>query len=120
MAKITINLDNVKELEVLPAAIYECAIQDAEVKQGQKAAYIKWTMCVSNGEYTGRLLFNNTSLAPDAQFALKRFLEACKFEWGKKEFETGDVIGSAVNVRVAIKEYEGNAQNDVKGFISVE
>jgi len=120
MPLITINLDDVKELEVLPADTYECAVQEAEVKQGKKAAYIKWTLCISNGEYTGRLVFNNTSLAPDAQFALKRFLEACKFEWGKKDFETSDVIGYAVNVKVAVKEYEGKAQNEVKGFMSVE
>lgn len=120
MAKITINLDDVKELQPVPAGNYTCRVQEGEVKAGPKAQYIKWTLCISDGEYSGQLLFNNTSLSPDAQFGLKKFLEACNFEWGKASFDTTDVCGCEVMAKVVMDEWQGSPTNKVRGFMSVE
>ena len=120
VAKINISLDDVKELQPVPAGTYLCTVQEGEVKDGPKGQYIKWTMCISDGENTGQLLFNNTSLVPDAQFGLKRFLAACKFEWGKDSFETSDVTGCEVMVKVIADIYQGEVKSKVKGFMSVE
>ena len=120
MAKINVNLDDVKELQAVPAGNYLCTVQEGEVKDGPKAQYIKWVLCIADGEHTGQLLFNNTSLSPDAQFGLKGFLEACKFEWGKTSFNTEDVCGCEVIAKVVADIYQGEVKSKVKGFMSVE
>ena len=117
--KVNINLDDVKELQPVPAGNYVCRVADGEVKEGPKGKYIKWTLDISEGEFAGQQLWNNTSLIPDAQFGLKRFLQACNFEWGKASFDTADVIGCEVMVKVVQDMYEGEPKNKVKGFIPV-
>ena len=117
--KVNVNLDDVKELQPVPAGNYVCRVIDGEVKEGPKAKYIKWTLEIIDGEFAGQQQFNNTSLAPDAQFGLKRFLQACKFEWGKASFNTEDVVGSEVIVKVVMDMYEGETKNKVKGFIPI-
>lgn len=117
--KVNINLDDVKELQPVPAGNYVCRIIDGEVKDGPKGKYIKWTFEIIEGEFAGQQQFNNTSLVPEAQFGLKRMLQACNFEWGKASFDTADVVGSEVIVKVVMDIYEGEPKNKVKGFIPV-
>lgn len=117
--KVNVNLDDVKELQPVPAGNYVCRVIDGEVKEGPKGKYIKWTLEITDGEFAGQQQFNNTSLVPEAQFSLKRFLQACNFEWGKASFNTEDVIGCEVIAKVVIKDYQGEPKNEVKGFIPI-
>jgi len=117
--KVNVSLDDVKELQPVPAGNYVCKVVEGEVKEGQKGKYIKWTLEISEGEHMGQQLWNNTSLVPEAQFSLKRFLQACNFEWGKASFDTADVAGSEVIVKVVMKEYQGEPKSEVKGFIPI-
>ena len=117
--KVNVNLDDVKELQPVPAGNYVCKVIAGEVKEGPKGKYIAWTLEICEGEFAGQQLWHNTSLVPNAQFGLKRFLQACRFEWGKSSFNTEDVFGSEVIVKVVVKDYEGAPKNKVKGFIPI-
>lgn len=117
--KVTVNLDDVKELQPVPAGNYVCRVIDGAVKEGPKGNYIAWTLEITEGEFAGQQQWHNTSLLPNAQFGLKRFLQACKFEWGKSSFNTEDVVGSEVIAKVVQTSYEGEPKNKVKGFIPV-
>ena len=117
--KVNINLDDVKELKAVPPGNYVCRVIDGGVREGPKGNYVAWTLEIIEGEYAGQQQWHNTSLVPNAQFGLKRFLQACGFEWGKSSFNTEDVIGCEVIAKVVIKDYEGEPKNKVRGFIPV-
>ena len=117
--KVNINLDDVKELQPVPAGNYVCRVIDGIVKEGPKGKYIAWTLEITEGEFAGQQQWHNTSLVANAQFGLKRFLQACNFEWEKTSFDTADVIGCEVIAKVVQDMYEGEPKNKVKGFTPV-
>ena len=118
--KVNVSLDDVKELQPVPAGNYVCRVLEGEVKEGPKGKYISWQLEISEGDFAGQIQWYNTSLVPEAQFKLKQFLQACNFEWGKSSFNTEDVAGSEVIVKVVLEDYKGESKNKVKGFIPVE
>lgn len=117
--KINVNLDDVKELKAIPAGEYVCKVYNAEVKSSAKGDYIAWQLMVDEGDYKGAIIFNNTSLLPQALFNLKRFLSACNFEWAEEGFDAEDVYGCEVVANVALEDYQGKEVNKIKGFMPV-
>jgi len=72
MTKVNVDLSNVKEFEALPAGKYEAIIESVQHGMSQEGKpTLKWTFAVAEGEYTGRKLFMNTSLQPQALWKLK-------------------------------------------------
>src|SRR3990167_4114796 len=71
-----VNLEGIKtELEVLPAGEYEAIFNDYSVGQAQSGnTTVKTVFIVSDGEYSGRRLYRNFSLLPQALWAFKKFL----------------------------------------------
>ena len=117
--KVNVSLDDVKELQPVPAGNYVCRVVEGEVKEGPKGKYISWKLEISEGDFAGQTQYYNTSLVPEAQFKLKQFLQACNFEWGKASFDTADVACSEVIVKVVMEDYQGEPKNKVKGFIPI-
>ena len=122
--------------DVLPAAKYEAKLSDGEVREAGPNAkhpgseYINWEFTVSEGDYDGRKLWTNTPFSHGScdcgdwkvgsLFSLKNILKSSGI-WSDEEldspefdFEINDVIGSDFTLVVAIRQYQGDDQNDIK------
>lgn len=117
--------------EALPAGVYHVRATDGEVRESGPnsknpgSEYINWELTVQEGPYEGRKLWTNTSLLPQALFALKGMLEASgRFTddqlSGDLDFEIDDVLGAEFKVKVTQREYNGDTQNDIKRFYRLE
>jgi hypothetical protein len=116
MSKIKVDMSNVDE--PVGAGDYICIVSKIEVKQGDKAPYLKWELKIGTGESKGLKLFTNTSLSPKALFRLRDLLVAMGMKVPKSAFEidTDKFIRKIVGVTVVMKDYEGRKVPDIKGF----
>jgi len=119
----------------MPRGKYPAKVTDFEIKEsGPKAKnpgaeYIQWEFTLSEdaGEYSGRRQWMNTSLLPQALFALKGLLEATgRFTHdqldGDIEFEPEDVLGADVilDIRIQAETADYDERNEVKKALSVK
>lgn len=91
----------------LPAGEYIVKITKAEVKKGEKAQYINWTLEVISGEFKGKKVFHNTTLAPHALFSLRNLLTAIgvKVPKGSLSLKLKEYIGKILGIYVEDGEY---------------
>jgi len=116
--RINVNLDEVESgFEPLPAGNYPVRISKVEQRHGKEAPYLAWEFTITEGEYQGRKLFTNTSLAPQSLWNLKRLLVAAGFEWEDDGFDTEDTLGCELEVAVSQETYENRVRNRVDDFI---
>jgi hypothetical protein len=102
--------------EPLPVGEYVCRIDGAEkVNTPAGTSYIAWSASVMEGEHTGRKLFWNTSLQPQALWNVKALLVALGAPMDASGFNTEDCIGRKVILTVDVEEYQGRARNRVGG-----
>lgn len=111
----------------IPAGTYHAKITGGELREaGENAkhpgsSYINWEFTIQDGEHEGRKQWMNTSLLPEALFGLKGLLEATgKFDVnGPLDFDIESCIGCDVKIKVRVKTYKGEQQNEVKRVISM-
>lgn len=116
--RIEVNLDEVSsDIEAMPAGNYSVKVTRGDLKPGKVGDFIAWELTVSDGKFEGRKLFTNTSLAVQSLWNMKRFLEACGFEWDPDGFNTEDVLGSELEVVVSQEEYQERVRNKVDDFL---
>jgi hypothetical protein len=112
----------VGNFDAIPAGSYVAKVTGGELREAGENAkypgsqYINWEFTIQEGEYTGRKQWTNTSLREGALFGLKELLAATgKFDVdGDLDFDIEDVIGSDVRISVRVKDYKGEAQNEVR------
>lgn len=118
----------VKDFEPIPPNWYVAKVTDGELREAGEnsknpgSQYINWEFTIQEGEYTGRKQWSNTTLLPEYLSGLKELLAATgKFDVnGELNFNIEDVIGSDVRIKVRIKQYKGEDQNEVKAYRSLE
>jgi hypothetical protein len=113
--------------EAIPAGWYKVAITDGEERTSGEnaknpgAPYINWELTIQEGEFNGRKVWVNTSLLPQALFSLKGMMAATG-KWSEEElnqsleFDIPDLIGERCQCKVAVRKYNDEDRNDVKGF----
>jgi len=122
--------------DVLPAGRYQAKLSDGEIREAGDQAkhpgseYINWEFTVTEGDFEGRKLWQNTPWShgscdcgdwkSGSLFGLKAILKSSGI-WSDEEldgdefdFEINDVIGSDFTLIVAVRQYQGDDQNDVK------
>ena len=122
--------------DVIPSGRYQAKLSDGEIRESKSSAkhpgaeYISWEFTVLDGEFEGRKLWQITSLShgtcdcsdwkDSSLFGLKAILSASQI-WTTEElaseefdFEINDIIGTDFTLIVAIRQYQGEDQNDVK------
>lgn len=121
MPFIQVNLDEVPEQRLVDPGWYRVRVEKAEPRQNRdgNGQHIAWELRIVEGEFEGQPLFFNTGLSDKGLPILKRFLKAAGFQWDPKGFDTADVLGAELEVRVEHREYEGEPRNDVRGFRSI-
>jgi len=118
--RIEVNLDEVPAgFEAVPAGNYQAVVSGGQVREGQEGKYIAWEFTLHGKKYEGRKLFTNTSLAPQSLWNLRRFLEACRFEWEPTGFDHEDVFGSELELVVSQSHYLDRVVNRVDSFLPV-
>ena len=128
MAYVNANLSETQELGVyrpLPPGDYEVTIVNSEIRATRKGEQqVVFVYEVSSGEHTGEQVFDRLSLwsaVPKAQGMAQRRLKsiaiACAHPNPNYVADTSEFHGRRMIVRLAIREYEGNAYQDVKGYM---
>ena len=113
--------------EPLPEGWYDVIIDDVEArtsksdKNSGKPMY-GYKFKVEGGDFDGRIVFTNACLWKEAIFT-QRDIQQAIGTWesgnGKLEINTPEeLIGQTLKIKVAIREYNGEQQNDVKRFLS--
>lgn len=114
-----INVDWEAEIPTIPDGQYECEVNQVEVKEGQKAPYLGFRFKITNGPFSGQMIFDNVSTSPRAAFRMVPLLKALGFskEDGDK-VDTDDFAGRSIIVvgrvepsddgvsRFRVKEYQ--------------
>jgi hypothetical protein len=132
---IRVNMSDVGEgsgiRDPLPSGKYHVKVTDGELKEAGENAknpgseYISWEFTVQDGEYEDRKVWSNTSLLPQARFALKGLLEAVGQDaGGEVAFDIDDLIGEDLIVQVKKMPKRTNQEtgeeyderNDIKGY----
>jgi len=139
MGSLKLNLAEVevRDFEALPAGRYHVRVTDWEPREaGQDAKnpgkyYINLEMTIVDGPYEDRKLWTNVNFLPNALFTLKALATALDIESELEGIESddetfedmcqqaGQIIADANKdfvVRVAVRQYNGNDQNDVKAI----
>lgn len=109
MPKFNADFSDVGEGFTLPAEGTQiCKVKSVELKDGQKAKYLNWTLVIGTGPDKGSQIFHITSLSPNALFNLRNTLIACGQDVPKSKFQvnTDLCIGKIVGIDVVHQSYE--------------
>jgi hypothetical protein len=107
----------------IPAGAYECMVQSVEMKQtrDETGSYLKVTLVVTDGDYKGRLLFDNLNVrnkSEQAQRIGREALNGLLVAAGiPGERDMSQLIQKTVMAKVKVEDYQGEAQNKVKGYL---
>lgn len=129
--RIDFSTVETKTFEPIPAGRYNVVVTD--FKQGEAsdraknpgAPTISWRLDVEDGDYEGRVVWENMTIVENSLWRLKSFLAACGFDVdGEIDFNPVEVIGSRMVAKVGIQRArkdpetgaEYDARNTVKSF----
>jgi len=111
--------------EPLPEGAYLVSITKCEEKTGKESGklYLSWELTVQDGVYTGRKVWLNTSLLPEASWKIGDLLTALGESHASNtemNLEPDDYLGRELVVTVTnTRMYEGKPQNDVDKLMPV-
>ncbi len=124
-----INFANVQDsFEPLPDGTYNAVLGEVEVRTSQKGdPYLNFTFNLTD-EYEGRKAWRNFSLLPQSLWSVKAAMVALGASRDELSgsFETPEdfaeycsqYIGQSCRIELAIKEFNGKFNNDVKKVMS--
>ena len=111
-----------KDFEAIPAGKYEVVITDSEMKPTKAGTgeMLALTLQVVSGPHKNRFIWTNLNLRnPNAtaeQIARGQLAAICLAVGIPKPKDTEELHDKPFVARVVVKEYQGEMQNDVKGF----
>jgi len=115
MPRIDVNLDDVKDYVEPGWYVAQVVQQEIKTSKDQQSQYVEWVLEIAEpeSEFHGMKVWHRTSLKPTALSMLKNFLEAAQFQWDADGFNTEDVVGAELEIKVDVSEYQGRMRNDV-------
>lgn len=120
MPRIQVNLDDVESaFEVYPDGDYFVEIKNSKIKQGANSPYIVWIAEILEGEFEGKMISWQTSLAENALWNLKNLLETIGLAWDEDGFDTEEAHGGKLIVTNQVRAYEGVDRNNIVGYTKV-
>jgi len=119
---LKVDFTDVQTRKTLPEGDYEVEVVSVEEAEGQKAAYLKWTLRVTTGKYSGTQIWNNTSLSPASLWNLRANLEALGYEipMGVFNLNLDDLKGLTMGISVEHEKYQGKTRAKVADVFSLE
>lgn len=96
--------------------LLECA--SCEEKESDNGVYFSWKWRVADGEAKGGIIYDNTSLQPQALWRLKGLLECMGIKAdGKMSLNPEAYKGKFVRASVANEKYQGKDKPRIVGFL---
>lgn len=119
---LKVDFTDVQTRKTLPEGDYEVEVVSVEEAEGQKAAYLKWTLRVTTGKYSGTQIWNNTSLSPASLWNLRANLEALGYEipMGVFNLNLDDLKGLTMGISVEHEKYQGKTRAKVADVFPLE
>jgi len=108
--------------DALPAGKYQAVIVHSESKQtkARDGEYLKLQIKIEGGTYDGRIVFDNLNLKNPSDQAVaiaKATLSSiCRAVNVLSPKDSSDLHGKTLTVRIGCREYNGQVQNEVKGY----
>lgn len=94
----------------VPEGDYIVKVREVTVEESQSGnSYLKWVFEIADGRHSGKKLYHNTSLQPQALFNLRATLEALGMEVPQKalNLDLDTLIGLSCAVSVETENYQG-------------
>lgn len=123
---LVVDFNDVEEMtfEALPRGQYPCQIVECEFGYSQSKGTPMWTLRleVSEGEYSGRILFTHLVFAGAGMGITKANLKRIAPELLAGPFDPTDegimesMLGKQIKARVTVRQYQGEARNNVQGL----
>jgi len=113
-----------KDFEAIPAGKYEVVITDSEMKPTKAGTgeMLKLTLQVVSGPHKNRFIWTNLNLRnPNAtaeQIARGQLAAICLAVGIPQPKDSEELHDKPLIARVSVREYQGDKQNEVKGFSS--
>ena len=128
---MVLDLDNIDEeapdFEAMPPGTYNCIVENTEFTHSQRSGnpMITWVFQVTDPDYQNRLLFYHTVLNSDqGKKRLKRAITRINPDIDLSQFnptkfcEEGHVLGMPCQVKVRVRNYQGQQRNDVQDVLA--
>lgn len=107
---------------LVPEGQHLCRVQEVTHELGESSGqpYLKWKYQVATGPAKGGILFDNTSLQPQALWKLKGLLESMGIAVpsGKMKLVLAQYVGKTVGVEVMHEEYQGKTKSRVASYMA--
>ena len=121
---ITINMTGVKMVPTpLPPGYYQAEVVQCEIKKSQAGNdYVSWGFQITEGEYSGRKAWHNSSLLPQSLWSFKKTLVALGFPKedlaGEIQFDPAATLAAQCTLVVVEDEYQGETKGRVDKVLS--
>lgn len=126
---VILDLDAIEAAtnELIPASIYEGAIEELEYKLSASSQQPMWSYVatITDGEFTGRKLYGNMSFSPKALPLTKATLQRIAPELVTNSFnpkaiaDNGDLVGLPVRIKTKIgKNQDGDSRTEIKELLA--
>ncbi|MEW6557195.1 MAG: DUF669 domain-containing protein [Elusimicrobiota bacterium] len=108
------------QFDLIPQGTYRVEVAKVKLKETDEGnEYYAWDFVITSGEYEGRHLFLNTSRLPQALFRLQQLLQCLGFSAaGIYEWDTDEVRGRELQVKVTHEMYQGKIREKVEPIIN--
>lgn len=120
-SKVKVDLSGVESRKVPEEGIYNVKVESVEETESNNSGkpLLKWVFVITDGEFKGMKLFENTSLQPQALFKLKNVLEGLGVDIPNKAFDIdlSEMIGLTASVDVVNEKFEGNKKAVIAEYI---
>lgn len=114
---ISVDFEGVSAGSGVPDGTYTVSVEEVSVETSDNSGedYLSWKFKVVGGKMSGRSLYDNTSLQPQALWRLRRVLEALGIEVpdGTMDIDPDELIGLECDVEVANEDYQGKQRSRV-------
>jgi len=124
-ASVAIDLSQVEEasFEAVPVGTYEAVIEGCEFKHSQNSGAPMWSLKtqITEGDYAGRVVFDNISFSEKALPYTKKTLATIAPELLAGPFNpeeaAAEMQGKQVKYQTKMEEYQGEKQTRIKKYL---
>ena len=123
------NADDFSDIEsysILPAGTYTAAIVSSENKttKNGNGSYLELQLEIIDGQYAGRKVWDRLNLRNPNQtaveIAMRTLASICKAIGIKTPRDSSELHNKPMNIKVSVREYNGNESNEVKKYMPAE
>lgn len=123
------NADNFSEMEefgAVPEGTYTAMIITSEdkVAKSGNGSYLELQLEITEGKYKGWRLWDRLNLrnqnAAAVDIAMRTLATICKSVGVRTPRDSSELHNKPMNVKIAVREYNGNKSNEIKKYMPAE